>query len=233
MARNKKDGDVLRCSFCNKNQRDVKKLIAGPTVYICDECVDICLDIIAEDRVHEAKSRQQVLAKPPEIKTFIDEYVIGQEAAKKIEQLTKELVRQRRVDELKLAEARARKRKAQLKVDVPEELEKGQILEEARLDLELAKTVSDATPSVGDVVTFTIVVTNQGPDEATGVAVEDVVPAGYSGIANISGTGSETGGTITWSGLTIPASGTTLDTRRPTQGSWNGNCVATATIPRL
>ena len=44
-------GDVLRCSFCNKSQRDVKKLIAGPTVYICDECVDICLDIIAEDRV--------------------------------------------------------------------------------------------------------------------------------------------------------------------------------------
>jgi ATP-dependent Clp protease ATP-binding subunit ClpX len=61
----------------------VRKLIAGPTVYICNECVEVCLDIIAEDRVHEAKSRQQVLAKPPEIKTFIDEYVIGQEMAKK------------------------------------------------------------------------------------------------------------------------------------------------------
>jgi ATP-dependent Clp protease ATP-binding subunit ClpX len=61
----------------------VRKLIAGPTVYICNECVEVCLDIIAEDRVHEAKTRQQVLAKPPEIKNYIDEYVIGQEMAKK------------------------------------------------------------------------------------------------------------------------------------------------------
>ena len=78
-----RDGDVLRCSFCGKSQHEVRKLIAGPTVYICNECVEVCLDIIAEDRVHEAKSRQQVLAKPPEIKAFIDEYVIGQEMAKK------------------------------------------------------------------------------------------------------------------------------------------------------
>ena len=48
MSKKTGNGDVLRCSFCNKSQRDVKKLIAGPTVYICDECVDICLDIIAE-----------------------------------------------------------------------------------------------------------------------------------------------------------------------------------------
>ncbi len=53
MSKKTGNGDVLRCSFCNKSQRDVKKLIAGPTVYICDECVDICLDIIAEDRVRE------------------------------------------------------------------------------------------------------------------------------------------------------------------------------------
>ena len=51
MTKKAGSGEVLRCSFCNKSQRDVKKLIAGPTVYICDECVDICLDIIAEDRV--------------------------------------------------------------------------------------------------------------------------------------------------------------------------------------
>jgi len=51
------DGDDLRCSFCNKSQKAVKKLIAGPTVYICDECVDICLDIIAEDEGHEAPPR--------------------------------------------------------------------------------------------------------------------------------------------------------------------------------
>jgi ATP-dependent Clp protease ATP-binding subunit ClpX len=74
---------VLRCSFCGKSQHEVRKLIAGPTVYICNECVEVCLDIIAEDRVHEAKTRQQVLAKPPDIKAFIDEYVIGQETAKK------------------------------------------------------------------------------------------------------------------------------------------------------
>jgi ATP-dependent Clp protease ATP-binding subunit ClpX len=78
-----RDGDVLRCSFCGKSQHEVRKLIAGPTVYICNECVEVCLDIIAEDRVHEAKTRQQVLAKPPDIKAFIDEYVIGQETAKK------------------------------------------------------------------------------------------------------------------------------------------------------
>ncbi len=78
-----RNGDVLRCSFCGKSQHEVRKLIAGPTVYICNECVEVCLDIIAEDRVHEARSRREVLPKPHEIKTHLDEYVIGQEAAKK------------------------------------------------------------------------------------------------------------------------------------------------------
>jgi len=78
-----RDGDVLRCSFCGKSQHEVRKLIAGPTVYICNECVEVCLDIIAEDRVHEAKSHQKVLPKPHEIKGHLDEYVIGQEGAKK------------------------------------------------------------------------------------------------------------------------------------------------------
>ena len=76
-------GDVLRCSFCNKSQRDVKKLIAGPTVYICDECVDICLDIIAEDRVLDQAKPETKLPKPREIKEFLDEYVVGQETAKR------------------------------------------------------------------------------------------------------------------------------------------------------
>src|SRR6202023_3933120 len=81
----KKDSgdEVLRCSFCNKSQREVKKLIAGPTVYICDECVDICLDIIAEDRVLETQTPETKLPKPKEIKEFLDGYVIGQEQAKK------------------------------------------------------------------------------------------------------------------------------------------------------
>ncbi len=78
-----RDSDVLRCSFCGKSQHEVKKLIAGPTVYICNECVEVCLDIIAEDRIHEAKVHQQELNKPQEIKKNLDEFVIGQENAKK------------------------------------------------------------------------------------------------------------------------------------------------------
>ena len=82
MGRKKNDGDILRCSFCNKSQRDVKKLIAGPTVYICDECVDICLDIIAEERTKESKKTRSTLPKPKEVKAFLDEYIIGQDRAK-------------------------------------------------------------------------------------------------------------------------------------------------------
>ncbi|MEM1176835.1 MAG: ATP-dependent Clp protease ATP-binding subunit ClpX [Acidobacteriota bacterium] len=74
--------DTLRCSFCNKSQREVKKLIAGPAVFICDECVDICLDIIAEDRLHE-QQQDTDLPKPQEIKKLLDEYVIGQDQAKR------------------------------------------------------------------------------------------------------------------------------------------------------
>src|SRR5256885_16436774 len=85
MSKKGNSGDVLRCSFCNKSQRDVKKLIAGPTVYICDECVDICLDIIAEDRKDGPGTREgsAALPKPKGIKDFLDLYVIGQERAKK------------------------------------------------------------------------------------------------------------------------------------------------------
>src|SRR6201984_281725 len=85
MSKKGNSGDVLLCSFCNKSQRDVKKLIAGPTVYICDECVDICLDIIAEDRKDEPGTLEGsgALPKPKEIKEFLDLYVIGQERAKK------------------------------------------------------------------------------------------------------------------------------------------------------
>jgi len=72
-------------------------------------------------------------------------------------------------------------------------------------DLSLIKTVSDAEPNVGDVVTFTIEVSNAGPNDATGVNVEDVVPNGYSGITNISDSGSEASDIITWTGLNISA----------------------------
>ena len=70
MSKKGNSGDVLRCSFCNKSQRDVKKLIAGPTVYICDECVDICLDIIAEDRMLD-QQQDSGLPKPKEIKALL------------------------------------------------------------------------------------------------------------------------------------------------------------------
>src|SRR3954453_20876202 len=85
MAKKGNSGDVLRCSFCNKSQRDVKKLIAGPTVYICDEGVDICLDIIAEARKEGPGTPEGAapLPNPKEIKEFLALYVIGQERAKK------------------------------------------------------------------------------------------------------------------------------------------------------
>jgi ATP-dependent Clp protease ATP-binding subunit ClpX len=82
MPKRETGDDTLRCSFCNKSQREVRKLIAGPTVFICDECVDICLDIIAEDRMLE-QQQETTLPKPHEIKQLLDEYVIGQEQAKK------------------------------------------------------------------------------------------------------------------------------------------------------
>ena len=79
-----RDGDdVLRCSFCNKSQNDVKKLIAGPTVFICDECVDVCNEIISDDISAEAASIKEELPKPVEINSFLHEYVIGQDLAKK------------------------------------------------------------------------------------------------------------------------------------------------------
>jgi len=76
--------ETLCCSFCGKSQKEVKKLIAGPTVYICDECIGLCNDIIAEEIAGEEKRDQKVrIPRPSEIKTILDEYVIGQERAKK------------------------------------------------------------------------------------------------------------------------------------------------------
>jgi len=75
----------LVCSFCGKSQDEVRKLIAGPTVYICDECIDLCNDIIAEEVDHEeALASSSTVPKPAEIKRVLDQYVIGQERAKKI-----------------------------------------------------------------------------------------------------------------------------------------------------
>ncbi len=84
MARTGQSGRDLRCSFCGKSQREVRKLIAGPSVYICDECVELCNDIVTEEYEREDYyASRAMVPKPKEIKAHLDEYVIGQEPAKK------------------------------------------------------------------------------------------------------------------------------------------------------
>lgn len=83
MAKAVKGGGKLTCSFCGKSQDDVRKLIAGPTVYICDECIELCNDIIAEEWEEEKGKSLGELPKPSEIKSILDQYVIGQDRAKK------------------------------------------------------------------------------------------------------------------------------------------------------
>ncbi len=78
------DGKLLYCSFCGKSQHEVRKLIAGPSVFVCDECVDLCNDIIREELDDTTENGQTALPKPQEIKGVLDDYVIGQPAAKKV-----------------------------------------------------------------------------------------------------------------------------------------------------
>ena len=84
MAKFGDGGDLLKCSFCGKSQKQVKKLIAGPGVYICDECIDLCNEIIEEELAQTSEVKWDDLPKPAEIYEFLNEYVIGQENAKKI-----------------------------------------------------------------------------------------------------------------------------------------------------
>jgi len=78
------DSDLLKCSFCGKSQKQVKKLIAGPGVYICDECIDLCNEIIEEELSESSELKLEELPKPQEIYSFLDDYVIGQEQGKKV-----------------------------------------------------------------------------------------------------------------------------------------------------
>ncbi len=78
------DSDLLKCSFCGKSQKQVKKLIAGPGVYICDECIDLCNEIIEEELSETSELKLEELPKPREIYEFLNDYVIGQEQAKKV-----------------------------------------------------------------------------------------------------------------------------------------------------
>ena len=83
MAGKSTDGKV-RCSFCNKTQDQVRKLIAGQNVFICDECIEVCSEIIEDELEDYDESTDINLLKPKEIKEFLDQYVIGQEEAKKV-----------------------------------------------------------------------------------------------------------------------------------------------------
>ena len=83
MARPTDSNEQLLCSFCGKSQRQVKKLIAGPGVYICDECIDLCNEIIEEELSESSELKWDDLPKPKEIYEFLDSYVVGQDTAKK------------------------------------------------------------------------------------------------------------------------------------------------------
>jgi ATP-dependent Clp protease ATP-binding subunit ClpX len=105
-----KDGKILYCSFCGKSQHEVRKLIAGPSVYICDECVELCNDIIREELEEAGSGEREQLPTPKDIHAFLDDFVIGQQYAKKVLSVAvynhyKRLEPQRTKDDVELAKS--------------------------------------------------------------------------------------------------------------------------------
>ena len=84
MAKFGEGGELLKCSFCGKSQKQVKKLIAGPGVYICDECIDLCNEIIEEELAETGEVSLGELPSPREIYSFLNDYIVGQDQAKRI-----------------------------------------------------------------------------------------------------------------------------------------------------